>query len=270
MLITSTPEQLPGDRPPKAQRASVTLYHMDPGHHREASIWHDADHKAEVIASVPHVFISQRWVTPPSWMALRPPSKLPEGGGEYVNVYWSSGTAEALSEDFNRLGTDLGAVGRMDTVRYMHLIWPTGAGSRLRPTCLETRPGLPISAAAVTASTAMTGLVATVGRGPTSGGGPAGGDFDRWHETEYLPKVLATNLFAGVAKLALDHPDHRGTYITLLYTDEPAPAETYGEYREKVRAWAADPNGAPDAWPGHTAIFETIAQPSIGRYDVYD
>ena len=264
MLITSTPEQLPGNRPPKAQSASVTLYHMDPGHHREASVWHDADHKAEVIASVPHVFVSQRWVTPPSWMALRPPSELPEGGGEYVNVYWSSGTAEALSEDFNRLGADLGAVGRMDTVRYMHLIWPTGAHSRLRPIYLETRPGLAISAAAVTASTAMTGLVATVGSSP------AGDDFDRWHETEYLPKVLATNLFAGAAKLALDQPDHPGGYITLLYTDAPSPADTYVEYREQLRAWGADPNGVPDAWPGHTSIFETVAQPSIGRYDVYD
>ncbi|MCL2395570.1 MAG: hypothetical protein FWC87_12905 [Acidimicrobiaceae bacterium] len=264
MLTTATPEQLPGNRPPKAKCASVTLYHMDPGHHREAAAWHDADHKAEVIASVPNVFISQRWVTPPAWSALRPPSDLPEGGGEYVNIYWSSGTADELSADFSRLGADLDAVGRMDTVRYMHLVWPTGAPARLRPTYLETRPGLPISAAAVTASTAMTGLVANVGNGPGDD------DFDRWYETEYLPKVLDTKLFAGAARLALDHPDHRGVSLTLLYLDARSPADAYVEYRERVRAWAAEPNGAPDAWPGHTTTFETIAQPSIGRYDVYD
>ncbi|MBO0730682.1 MAG: hypothetical protein J2P57_15605 [Acidimicrobiaceae bacterium] len=254
---------LPGNWPTKAQSASVTLYHMDAGHHREAAMWHDADHKAEVIASVPNIFISQRWVTPQDWIRLRPPSELREGGGEYVNVYWSSGTADELSSDFGRLGTDLASAGRMDTVRYMHLCWPTGGGNfKMRPVHFAPRPGLPISAAAVTASTAMTGLVAVVAMGPGRG------DFDRWYKGEYLPKVLATNLFAGAAVLSVG--PEADTYMTLLYLDSANPADDYVEYREHLRAWGSEPNGVPDAWAGHTTTFETVARPSIGHYNFYD
>lgn len=259
-----TTDPLPGDWPTKARSASVTLYHMDPGHHREASVWHDADHKAEVIASVPGVFISQRWVTPPAWIPLRPHSDLPDGGGEYVNVYWCTNTADELSADFGRLGSSLGGVGRMDTVRYMHLVWPTGGDMKMRPAFFAAGPSLTTSPAAITASTAMTGLVAVVGTGPT-------GDFDRWYETEYVPKVLATGLFAGAAQLAVGEPrDGRATALTMLYLDTPDPAGAYVDYREHVRSWADEARGVPDAWDGHETVFETVAQPSIGRYDVYD
>jgi hypothetical protein len=55
----------------KAQSASLTLYHFEPGHHTEVCMWHDQDHKPEVVGTMPNVFISQRWVAPPELMAAR-------------------------------------------------------------------------------------------------------------------------------------------------------------------------------------------------------
>src|SRR5918999_6123660 len=60
----------------KARSASLTLYHFADGHHREVCIWHDQDHKPEVVATTPGIFISQRWVAPPELMAARSPSTL--------------------------------------------------------------------------------------------------------------------------------------------------------------------------------------------------
>jgi hypothetical protein len=39
---------------------------------------------------------SQRWVAPPDLMATRPPSSLEHNGGEYLNLYWSSGTPDEM------------------------------------------------------------------------------------------------------------------------------------------------------------------------------
>src|SRR3954449_6093538 len=113
----------------KARTASISMYHFEPGHHREVSIWHDQDHKPEVVATVPGIFISQRWVAPPDLMAARPRSSLAHAGGEYVNLYWTTTTPEQLRADFQVLGRRLEMVGRMEPMRYIHRTW----GGRLRP-----------------------------------------------------------------------------------------------------------------------------------------
>jgi hypothetical protein len=91
----------------KARSASLTLYHFEPGHHKEVRIWHDQDHKPEVVGTTPHIYISQRWVAPPDLMATRPPSSLEHNGGKYVNLYWSSGTPDEMQADFGVLGRRL-------------------------------------------------------------------------------------------------------------------------------------------------------------------
>ena len=58
----------------KARSASLTLYHFEPEHHKEVCMWHDQDHKPEVVGTVPNIFISQRWVAPPEL----------SGGGRHV------------------------------------------------------------------------------------------------------------------------------------------------------------------------------------------
>jgi hypothetical protein len=96
----------------KAQSAALTLYHFAPGHHKEVCMWHDQDHKPEVVGTMPSIFISQRWVAPTDLMAARPPSSLEHNGGEYVNLYWSTGTPDEMEADFRALGHRLELVGR--------------------------------------------------------------------------------------------------------------------------------------------------------------
>src|SRR5690606_11632585 len=126
-----------------------------PGHHREVCLWHDGDHKPEVVGTMPHVFISQRWVAPPQWVETRGPTDLPHRGGEYVNLYWSSGSPEEMTRDFDALGARLTAVGRMQPMQCIERTF----GARLRPVSVQTRPGLPLSGEAVTASVLNTGLL---------------------------------------------------------------------------------------------------------------
>ena len=103
----------------KAHSALLSLYSIEPGRHREATMWHDADHKAEVIGSLATVFISQRWVTPPEWLPLRFAPNLPDGGGEYVNLYWSSAEPADLQRNFSAFGRAMTLAGRMGPVQYM-------------------------------------------------------------------------------------------------------------------------------------------------------
>lgn len=250
----------------KAHSASVTLYHMTPGHHRETAAWHDADHKAEVVGSLPEVFLSQRWVTPPDWIPLRRSSDLADGGGEYVNIYWSSGSAQDLERNFGELGAQLKAVGRMDPVKHMKCVWPTTRHHLLRPLFARARPGLAISGEAVTASTANTGLLTVIHHLLDD---PQRNAYLRWHEAEYLSMVLETGLFAGVAKLALDSSSHQETYVTLLYTDAPSPKDAYLELGGIEQAWRRG-HDFPGAESFCQPIFESLACPSIGRYDLYE
>src|SRR5207302_5138949 len=104
----------------KAKSASLTLYHFEPGHHREICMWHDQDHKPEVVGTMPHVFISQRWVAPPDLVALRTTSSLEHQGGQYVNLYWSAGSPEAMQADFSFLGRQLEMLGRRQPMQYIH------------------------------------------------------------------------------------------------------------------------------------------------------
>jgi hypothetical protein len=117
-------------------------------------MWHDQDHKPEVVGTVPNIFISQRWVAPAELMAVRPPSSLEHNGGEYVNLYWSTGTPGELDADFDVLGRRLELVGRMQPMQYIHRTW----GRRLRPISAYTRAGLELSAEAVTCAPQNTGL----------------------------------------------------------------------------------------------------------------
>ncbi len=184
----------------KAQSALLSLYHIESGRHREATMWHDADHKAEVIGSMATVFISQRWVIPPEWLPYRFGPTLAGNGGEYVNLYWSTSRPEALQRDFTAFGQQMTAAGRMKTVQYMTKTWPEGSSVPAIPVLAESRPGLAISGAAVTASMTMTALMTVV---EVVGDSAERAAFAQWHEQVYLPKVLGTGLFAGTAKWAV-------------------------------------------------------------------
>lgn len=246
----------------KPQSASLTLYTMDAGHHREACIWHDQDHKAEALATVPDLFISQRWVTPREWLSLLPPSSH-RRVGEYVNLYWSAADPATFAEQFRDLGQRMAAVGRMDMLKYMHKTWPDPAAVTMRPTSVQSRPGLALIPEGVLASTFTTGLVTTI---LESTSGTRDPDFDRWLEADHIPAVLSSGLFEGAVTLVSDVPGMEATTAVLWYTEDSDPAAVYREYR----GLAPSAGGSPEQLAKVDTVFESIACPSIGHYDYYD
>jgi hypothetical protein len=230
----------------KARSVNLTVYHFEPGHHREACVWHDQDHKAEVIGNVPDVFLSQRWVAPPELVALRPGSMLAHGGGEYVNMYWSASPPEKLEADFQVFGWRMRKLERMGPYVYMHQLWRR----RLRPGSAHTRVGLPLSAEAVVAATHNTAMLLTIESAPA--------EYRRWHEAVHIPRVLAAGIANGAFKLMSAEADDRQLIVTCYYTDHPDPGAAYTEYLHLERTTGAPP-------PIHTGIY----RPSIGFYDYY-
>jgi hypothetical protein len=215
----------------KAQCVSLTLYHFAEQHHREVCVWHDQDHKPEVVANVPGIFISQRWVAPPDMKALFPASTLAYGGGEYVNLYWTATSADELGAGFQQLGRRLEAEGRMEPMRYIERIW----GERLRPVSSVARPGLGLSAEAVACAPQTTGLMLTID--PLQAG-PA-------------PTILESGIFTAMVRLVSDSSE-----VCLWYTDWPDVVAAYRAFREQ----------SPQA---DSRLHEGMYCQSIGRYEYY-
>jgi hypothetical protein len=247
----------------KAKTASLTLYHFEPGHHKEVCMWHDRDHKPEVVGTVPNIFISQRWVAPTDLMAVRPPSSLEHNGGEYVNLYWSSGTPAELAADFTVLGRRLELVGRMQPMKYIHRTW----GSRLRPVSAQTRRGLELSPEAVTFAPQNSGLMVVIVELIDSDNRDA---YARWHESTHMPMILETGVFNGAVKLMSDAAENKNVFVVLYYSDRPDPAKAYAEFREISSAWPADGKAFPDADKARKVIHSGMYRPSIGHYEYYD
>jgi hypothetical protein len=132
---------------------------------------------------------------------------------------------------------------------------------RLRPTLMHARSDVAVSAEAVAAMQCNTGLVVVIGeyRGDTCWNA-----FSRWHEDEYVPTLLGTGLFSGVARFVSEATDLRDTYVLLCYTDLTRADEAYVEFIATSAGWG----GGPYA-DGHRQLFSGVYQPSIGRYDVY-
>jgi hypothetical protein len=248
----------------KAASASLTLYHFEPGHHREVCVWHDQDHKPEVVATMPHIFISQRWVAPADLMAIRPPSGLEHNGGEYVNLYWSSGTPAELEADFNVLGRRLELLGRMQPMKYIHRTW----GRRLVPVSAHARNGLQLSAEAVTFAPQTSGLMLVVIELTDSEAGKA---YASWHESVHVPMILETGIFTGAVKLMSSAPDERNLFVVLYYTDRADPSATYAEFRDIASGWRNSGQDylQPEKDKARTVIHSGMYRPSIGQYDFY-
>jgi hypothetical protein len=247
----------------KARSASLTLYHFDTGHHREVCVWHDQDHKPEVIGTTPHIFISQRWVATPPLLAAQPPSRLEHHGGEYVNLYWSSGTPEELQSNFSILGRRLELVGRMEPMKYIHRTW----GRRLQPISTFTRPGLDLSAEAVTFAPQTTGLMVVIIELQNSEGRD---EYARWHETVHAPMILETGLFSGAVKLASPEPSDSNLLVMLYYTDREDPHAAYIEFHTVADDWRRTGKHFPNADTVRSIVHSGMYIPSIGHYDYYE
>ena len=218
----------------KAQCASLTLYHFEDGHHREVCVWHDQDHRPEVVANVPGIFISQRWVAPPEMKALFPPSTLEYDGGEYVNLYWTASSPDELSAGFSQLGSRLESLGRMQPMQYIHRTW----GDRLRPMSAVARPGLGVSAEAVTCALQTTGLMVTIDPLTQGSTDPS--------------NILQMGMFTAAVRLKSDSSE-----VTLWYTDWPDVIAAYREFR----AHAPHSEGR--------RLHEGMYCQSVGQYEFY-
>jgi hypothetical protein len=242
----------------KARSSSLTLYHFAEGHHRDVCVWHDQDHKPEVVATTPGIFISQRWVAPPDLMAIRSPSTLPHNGGEYVNLYWSTSSADELHADFDVLGRRLELVGRMQPMQYIERTF----GRRLEPVSFQIRPGLELSAEAVACAPQNQGLFLVIGELQP---GQAGQDYARWHESEHIPEILQTGVFSGAAKLMSAAADEANLVVVLYYSDRDDPVAAYQEFQ----AAASGLSRFPDAERAFRRVHSGMYRPSIGFYDYY-
>ncbi len=247
----------------KAGTISLGLWHIEPGHHREVCQWHDADHKPEVLGTTPNVFISQRWVATPSMVAARTGGQLPDGGGEYVNLYWTSGSPEQLGRDFQELGARLTEIGRMEPNKYIHTAWRT----RTRPAGLQARPEQVLSAEAVAASPVNSGMLLVVVDVPA---GPRRDDYLRWHATERVPMILGTGLFNGAVEVAGSDAERQNHLCELFYTDVDDPTAAYLELQKQLADWRQTGRDFPEPNGVRTVLHSSMYTNSIGRYEYYD
>jgi hypothetical protein len=247
----------------KAGTISLGLWHMEPGHHREVCRWHDSDHKPEVLGTTPHVFVSQRWVATQAMVDVRSAAHLPHGGGEYINLYWTTGAPDELGRDFNALGKRLTAVGRMEPEKYIHTAWRT----RARPLSLQVRDGFVLSAEAVPASPVNTGLMLVILELRDS---PERDAYTRWHEAEHVPMMLNTGLFTGAAKVMGSDPERQNHLAVLLYTDVDDTQSAYLELQKIQADWRTTGRAFPDADSVRNVLHSSMYCNSIGRYELYD
>lgn len=247
----------------KAGTVSLGLWHIEPGHHREVCQWHDADHKPEVLGTTPNVFISQRWVASAAMVAARSTATLPDGGGEYVNLYWTSGTPDELGRDFQALGGRLTAAGRMEPNKYIHTTWRT----RTRPQSLHARSSQVQSAEAVPAAPLNRGLMVVVKELLDS---PDRQAYLKWYQTEHIPRVLDTGLFSGAVTVAGSDAERQNHMAVLFYTPEDDVLAVYVELQKRLAEWRATGREFPESARISRVLHSSIYANSIGQYEFYD
>lgn len=247
----------------KAGTISLGLWHLEPGHHREVCRWHDADHKPEVLGTTPNVFISQRWVATPAMVAARPAGRLADGGGEYVNLYWTTGTPDELGRDFQALGARLTEVGRMEPNKYIHTSWRT----RTSPGQLQARPEQVLSAEAVAASPVNSGMLLVINDVPD---GPHHEDYLRWRQNERVPMILGTGLFNAAVTVRGSDAERQNHVAELFYTDVDDPTSAYVELQKLLAEWSKTGRDFLDVNQVRTKLHSSMYTNSIGHYEFYD
>jgi hypothetical protein len=243
----------------KARSASLNLFHFVPGRHRDLRRWHDQDHRPEVLGGMPEIFISQRWVAPPEFVAARPHGGLPHVGGEYVNLYWSSGLAEDIDPGFAVLRRRLEPAGRMAMMEYIDIVW----NGRLEPVAATTRAGLDLSIEAVLCAPQTTGLIVLIDELARSADGPS---FARWLDSEHTPRVLDTQLFMGAVRLATVVPAGDKAMVTFLYSERPDPLATFNAFLQ----FEAELIASGALFPQFTRIHAGMYLPGPGLDATYD
>jgi len=209
------------------------------------------------------VFISQRWVATPAMVAARPAGRLADGGGEYVNLYWTTGTPDELGRDFQALGARLTEVGRMEPNKYIHTSWRT----RTSPGQLQARPEQVLSAEAVAASPVNSGMLLVINDVPD---GPHHEDYLRWRQNERVPMILGTGLFNAAVTVRGSDAERQNHVAELFYTDVDDPTSAYVELQKLLAEWSKTGRDFLDVNQVRTKLHSSMYTNSIGHYEFYD
>jgi hypothetical protein len=257
----------------KGRTLALDLMHVQAGHHREFNFWHDYDHQPEVIGTVPDVFIAQFWVAPPSYVAARPRTSLEFDGGEYLNMYWSQGSPEALVSNFYLKGKELRPEGRMVPAQYMNRVW----SSRLHVVSARTAPDERLSAEAVVHAP-DTGLVVTVERivdpSPLAEypyTSRAVHDYEQWMATDFTQASLKSGLFRAIFSCVPHTATDQTESIRLYYTRKVEPLESFVQFLKLAEGWQRDANSQVDISTIQRREFSSaFLRVRPGHYDCYD
>ncbi len=260
----------------RLKSARLSVAHCEPGHHLEFNRWHDYDHRPEIMSNTPLCYWALRWVAPPDYVAVRPPTELPYGGGEYFYIYLSEGTQEQWAADVAAVSRKLNFNGREEPLRYLKSAF--GGGVHL--TGAATRPGLELSADAVPLAPGNTALVVNITEVTDV---DRREEYARWHDAVLVPAVLREDIcsayyhFMPVVQAEVDDrtrqnertlrgfgPDApRRFHIFLYFMDFPEPLAAFERYKRTVQQHAP----LNDAWkPVFTGIYRPIVP---GQYDFY-
>jgi len=196
-------------------------------------------------------------------IAARPSGGLPDGGGEYVNLYWTTGTPDELGRDFRALGARLTEVGRMEPNQYIHTSWRT----RTSPGSLQARPEQVLSAEAVVASPVNSGMLLVINDVPD---GPQRDAYVRWRQTERVPMILGTGIFNGAVTVVGSDAERQNHVAELFYTDVDDPTSAYVELQKQLADWSKTGRDFPDVNQVRRKLHSSMYTNSIGQYQFYN
>jgi hypothetical protein len=261
----------------RAKSARLSTCHVEAGHHLEFNQWHDYDHRPEIHANTPSTYFSMRWVSPPDYVAARPPTDLPYNGGEYFYMYLSENTPERWNADVGALSNKLNYNGREVPLRYLRKSF----GGSAWVTSGTTRPGLTLSADAVPLAPGNTACVVSIVEILE----PARrDDYARWHDSVGLPALLTTDLFNACYRfmpVEQDPDAPRSTaiatgfgpgsrdryFVHLYYLDGADPLQQFLRYLEVAQRLAQE---SPEVARAGRNVFDGIYRPIVpGQYDFY-
>jgi hypothetical protein len=245
----------------KARSLSITLFHFPDGEHQTIIAAHD-NHQAKIVGELPHVFAAQRWVAPPPYVEVRPPTSVPHNGGEYAAMYWSDDTPEQLTYDFDVFGSRVRVLGQLGFARDIVNTW----GGKFHVLAAHGRPGLAVPITAVPFAPITSGLLLSVSEVVDLERRDAYAD---WLARVYTPDVLAT---PGVAALYQLMPIERNdaTIVHLHFLDGADPLQTYAALGATASRQVEQARAFPDIERVRREVYAGLyRQVAIGQSTFY-
>ncbi len=230
-----------------------------PGEHTvDYNLWYDLDHLPE-FAALPGMVLGRRYMAPPEYRALRPPSPLPEladGRGTYCTTYLiADDDLDAVQKRWADLGDELRAQRRI----FRHgKIADVGFYRRVHMAVRDDVPAATHAAPHLGHTGIMVVLTEVADAARRD-------DVDRWFREVHAPDLLGVNgVIAAMRFARADGPGGRYANVYLLEGDPPETVldlqRRTPELRERGRVPA--PGGASQI------LFQGVFRPVLPmQYD---